>query len=98
MQLRYNFRLYPTTGQRQALARAFGCARVVFNDALAARQDAHAKGLPWIKDGDLLKRVTISTRPGTSWPKDAKWPPGWRTLKTPVEGKALAVLMATSAS
>ncbi|MEV6981690.1 helix-turn-helix domain-containing protein, partial [Sphaerisporangium sp. NPDC051017] len=31
MQLRYNFRLYPTAGQRVALAKAFGCARVVFN-------------------------------------------------------------------
>ena len=35
MQLRYSYRLYPTLGQRIALARAFGCARVVFNDALA---------------------------------------------------------------
>ncbi|MGW0821125.1 helix-turn-helix domain-containing protein, partial [Streptomyces sp. NPDC002845] len=30
MQLRYAFRLYPDTGQRIALAKAFGCARVVF--------------------------------------------------------------------
>ena len=28
MQLRYNYRLYPAPRQRQALARAFGCARV----------------------------------------------------------------------
>ncbi len=33
VQLRYAYRLNPTPGQRQALARAFGCARVVFNDA-----------------------------------------------------------------
>ncbi|MFE3497894.1 helix-turn-helix domain-containing protein, partial [Streptomyces sp. NPDC059175] len=25
MQLRYSFRLYPSAGQRSALARAFGC-------------------------------------------------------------------------
>ena len=37
MQLRYNYRLYPTPGQRAALARAFGCARVVFNDGLRIR-------------------------------------------------------------
>jgi putative transposase len=43
-QLRYNYRLYPTPGQRAALARAFGCARVVFNDGLRARQEAHAAG------------------------------------------------------
>ena len=53
MQLRYNYRLYPTPGQREALARAFGCARVVFNDALRARQDAHAAGEPYITDAEL---------------------------------------------
>ncbi|MEU0675337.1 helix-turn-helix domain-containing protein [Streptomyces sp. NPDC006172] len=30
MQLRYAYRLYPDAGQRTALARAFGCARIVF--------------------------------------------------------------------
>ncbi|MGW6057593.1 helix-turn-helix domain-containing protein, partial [Streptomyces sp. NPDC055189] len=40
MQLRYNFRLDPTPGQRIALARTLGCARVVFNDALALRRTA----------------------------------------------------------
>nr|WP_274912343.1 RNA-guided endonuclease TnpB family protein [Streptomyces sp. WZ-12] len=43
MQLRYAFRLSPTPGQRIALARAFGCARVVDNDAIAARERARAK-------------------------------------------------------
>ncbi len=50
MQLRYNYRLYPSPGQRAALARAFGCARVVFNDGLRARQEAFAAGLPSISD------------------------------------------------
>ena len=36
MQLRYSYRLYPEGPQREALARALGCARVVFNEALAA--------------------------------------------------------------
>ncbi|HYJ71888.1 MAG TPA: helix-turn-helix domain-containing protein [Actinomycetota bacterium] len=40
MQLRYRYRLTPTVEQRQALARAFGCARVVYNDALRSREDA----------------------------------------------------------
>ncbi|MEO3892766.1 transposase [Nonomuraea sp. B5E05] len=57
MQLRYNFRLYPTAGQRQALARAFGCARTVFNDGLRARQDAREQGLPYVSDAELSKRV-----------------------------------------
>ncbi|MEU9883898.1 transposase [Sphaerisporangium sp. NPDC051011] len=69
MQLRYNFRLYPTAGQRVALARAFGCARVVFNDGLRARTDAHAAGLPYVSDGELSKRVISEAKktPGRSW-------------------------------
>ncbi|MEU8195565.1 helix-turn-helix domain-containing protein [Microbispora amethystogenes] len=46
MLLRYNFRLYPTPGQRAAPARAFGCARVVFNDGLRMRQEARQQGVP----------------------------------------------------
>ena len=58
MQVRYNYRLYPTGGQRQALARAFGCARVVYNDGLRARQEAHAAGLPYVTDVELSARLT----------------------------------------
>src|ERR1019366_717862 len=43
-----------------ALARAFGCARVVFNDALAARQEAHAAGQPYLTDGELSARLTAA--------------------------------------
>lgn len=35
MKVRYQYRIYPTTGQQQSLAQLFGCVRVVFNDALA---------------------------------------------------------------
>jgi len=35
MKSRYSYRIYPTPGQRQSLARLFGCVRVVWNDALA---------------------------------------------------------------
>ena len=69
MQLRYNFRIYPTPGQRMALAKAFGCARVVFNDGLRLRQDAHAAGLPYIPDGELSKRVITEAKktPERAW-------------------------------
>ncbi|MFE2045469.1 RNA-guided endonuclease InsQ/TnpB family protein [Streptomyces sp. NPDC059477] len=69
MQLRYNFRLHPTAGQRQELAKAFGCARVVLNDALRARQEAHAAGLPYIKDTDLQKQVITAAKqtPERAW-------------------------------
>jgi transposase len=68
VQLRYNYRLYPGPGQRQALARAFGCARVVFNDALRARQEAHAAGLPYITDRELSARLTAAkASPERAW-------------------------------
>ena len=57
MQLRYNYRVYPDAAQQQSLARAFGCARVVFNDGLRARQEARAEGLPYISDAELSKQV-----------------------------------------
>jgi len=68
VQLRYNYRLYPTPGQRQALARAFGCARVVFNDALRARQTAYAAGRPYIGDAELSARLTAAKKtPERAW-------------------------------
>jgi putative transposase len=68
VQLRYNYRLYPSPGQRQALARAFGCARVVFNDGLRARQDAHAAGEPYITDAELSARLTaVKAAPERAW-------------------------------
>ena len=68
MRLRYNYRLYPTPGQQQALARAFGCARVVFNDGLAARQEAHRAGLPYVTDAELSARLTAAKpTPERAW-------------------------------
>lgn len=68
VQLRYNYRLYPTPGQRAALARAFGCARVVFNDGLRARQEAHEAGLPYLTDVELSARLTAAkATPERAW-------------------------------
>ena len=44
MQVRCRYRIYPTLGQRQMLARTFGCARVVYNDCLRIRDEAYATG------------------------------------------------------
>jgi putative transposase len=68
MQLRYNYRLYPTPGQRAALARAFGCARVAFNDGLRARRDAFASGQPYPTDRELSARLTAAkATPERAW-------------------------------
>jgi len=60
MRLRYNYRLYPAPGHQQALARAFGCARVVFNDGLRIRQQAYQAGQPYVTDGELSARLTAA--------------------------------------
>jgi putative transposase len=62
MQLRYAFRLYPNAGQRTALARAFGCARVVFNDAVRAREDARQAGQPFPKAGELSRKLITEAK------------------------------------
>ena len=68
MQLRYAYRLNPTPGQRIALARAFGCARVVFNDAIAARRAAYEQGEPYPSDAALSKALTAAKRaPQRAW-------------------------------
>lgn len=59
MQLRYSFRLYPTRGEQAALGRAFGCARVVYNDAVRARRTAYEHKLPFPKIG-ALSRILIT--------------------------------------
>ncbi|MFD3932306.1 RNA-guided endonuclease InsQ/TnpB family protein [Streptomyces sp. NPDC058614] len=65
MQLRYSFRLYPDTPQRAALARAFGCARVVFNDAVRAREDARTAGEAFPAAGELSKRLITEAKQTT---------------------------------
>jgi putative transposase len=58
MQLRYNYRLDPWPCHRIAFGKAFGCARVVFNDALAVREAAHQAELPYLSDAQLSARLT----------------------------------------
>ncbi|MFD5227491.1 RNA-guided endonuclease InsQ/TnpB family protein [Streptomyces qaidamensis] len=72
MQLRYNYRAYPDAAQCRALAKAFGCARVVWNDCLRDRKQAHAAGLPYVKSAELSRmRITQAKRTAErSWLAD----------------------------
>lgn len=69
VRLRYSFRLYPSAGQRSVLARAFGCARVVYNDALRARETARSEGMPFPKTGDLSRQLITEAKntPERAW-------------------------------
>ena len=56
VQVRYRYRLNPSPGQQQALARAFGCARVVYNDCLKLREECRTAG-ERISDTEVQRRV-----------------------------------------
>src|SRR6516162_8829084 len=68
VQVRYRYRIYPTPGQQQALARAFGCARVVYNDCLRIREECHSRGEK-ISDTEMQRRVITLAKaaPGRAW-------------------------------
>lgn len=69
MKLRYKVRAYPSASQRGNLAQAFGCARVVWNDALRLCRDAYANGLPRPKAAELSKQVITEAKktPERAW-------------------------------
>ncbi len=68
MQLRYNYRLDPQPRHQIAFGKAFGCARVVYNDGLAARQEAHETGHPYLTDAELSARLTAAkATPERAW-------------------------------
>jgi putative transposase len=76
VRLRYNFRVHPTPAQQIELARAFGCARVVFNDGLRMRQQAREAGEKYVSDADLSKLVITrakATRSGRGWARCRRW-------------------------
>lgn len=68
MIVRYRYRAYPSPGQEMMLARTFGCARVVFNDALRLREQAHAAGEK-VSDTEVQRRVVTlaKSRPDREW-------------------------------
>lgn len=68
VQARYRYRIYPDVAQRGALARVFGCVRVVYNDALRVREEARAAGEK-ISDTEVQRRVVTEAKrtPERQW-------------------------------
>jgi putative transposase len=66
--VRYRYRIYPAPSQQEALARAFGCARVVYNDCLRLREACHSAGQK-IGDTEVQRWViTLAKRtPERAW-------------------------------
>jgi putative transposase len=70
--VRYRYRLRPTYGQQRALSKAFGCARVVFNDSLRLREERHAAGEK-VTDTEVQRCVITLAKhkPERAWLADA---------------------------
>ncbi|MGW6447018.1 RNA-guided endonuclease InsQ/TnpB family protein [Lentzea sp. NPDC055074] len=61
MLARYRYRIEPTVVQRDVLARTFGCARVVFNDAIHCREAARRAGEK-ISPAEVQRRVITEAK------------------------------------
>lgn len=68
MLVRYRYRIEPTAAQREMLARTFGCARVVFNDAIVCRNEAWRAGEK-ITPTEVQRRVITEAKrtPERAW-------------------------------
>lgn len=68
VQRRYRYRIEPTPEQQRLLSRVFGCCRVVFNDALRARDEAFRAGIK-LSDSEIQSRVIARAKTTTerSW-------------------------------
>ena len=64
MQMRYRYRIEPTPAQQAMLARVFGCARVVFNDALRVRDQGYRAGVK-LSDSEIQRRVITAAKTTT---------------------------------
>ena len=71
VQARYRYRIEPTQAQQAMLARTFGCARVVFNDALRCRDGAYRAGEK-ITPAEVQRRVITEakTTPERGWMRE----------------------------
>ncbi|MBE9169822.1 transposase [Pleurocapsales cyanobacterium LEGE 06147] len=67
MKARFKYRIYPKQHQLEPLAKAFGCARVVWNDALAIYQEAANNKLPFPKEVDKRVITQAKKTPERAW-------------------------------
>ncbi|NEP56335.1 MAG: IS200/IS605 family element transposase accessory protein TnpB [Symploca sp. SIO2G7] len=62
MKARYRYRIYPTPSQQMALAKLFGCVRVVWNDALAFCINQYQDGQKKPKNAELQKQFITQAK------------------------------------
>ena len=62
MKARYKYRIYPNDVQKKALAKLFGCCRVVWNDALAYCLELRKQKSKKPSNGDLHASIHYSSK------------------------------------
>ncbi|WP_322744300.1 RNA-guided endonuclease InsQ/TnpB family protein [Planktothrix mougeotii] len=62
MKARYRYRCYPTPSQKLALAKLFGCVRVVWNDSLAFCVSEYKEGNKKPKNAELQKQFITQAK------------------------------------
>ncbi|OOV34341.1 hypothetical protein BV61_03010 [Candidatus Synechococcus spongiarum LMB bulk15M] len=62
MPIRYRYRCYPDPVQKTLMAKAFGCARVVWNDALALNRQLYEEKVKPFDAGELMKRCSTQAK------------------------------------
>ena len=64
----YRYRIYPNGGQRQMLARTFGCSRWVYNWALETKTKAYYQDEESVSAAELSRRLTSKKKE-----KETRW-------------------------
>ncbi|MGB3492200.1 MAG: RNA-guided endonuclease TnpB family protein [Elainellaceae cyanobacterium] len=78
MKARYQYRIYPTSQQKQSLAQLFGCVRVAWNDALAlSKGSGRYPGVKVLSSQLTLSKKTV----GREWLKDVSSVPLQQALQ-----------------
>ena len=67
MKARYQYRIYPRPTQIEPLAKAFGCSRVIWNDALWVYKNAARNGQERPKDVDKLVITQAKKTEARAW-------------------------------
>ena len=67
MQVRYRYRIYPSPGQQQALARVFGCARVAAGAGALAKLTPEREWLGEVASVALVQACRDARRAYRNW-------------------------------
>lgn len=62
MKLRYRYQIYPLDSHKIALAKLFGCVRVVWNDALGFCKQSYQKGKKYQGGVELHKQFITQAK------------------------------------